>query len=64
MLVLTRRAQEVVVIGNDIKVTVLGINGGQVRLGIEAPKHVTVDREEIHIKKQEQKSSQVTEVVA
>lgn len=47
MLVLTRRINEVITIGNDIEVTVLGIKGNQVRLGIAAPRSVVVDREEI-----------------
>ena len=47
MLVVTRRLQESVVIGNDITVTVLGVKGNQVRIGINAPKDVTVHREEI-----------------
>ena len=48
MLILTRRAGETVVIGNDIKVTVVGIQGRQVRVGIGAPKDVPVHREEIY----------------
>lgn len=56
MLILTRRIQETIVIGNDIKVTILGVQGGQVRIGVEAPKDVPVDREEIHDRKQAQKA--------
>lgn len=48
MLVLTRRIGETLVIGDDVKVTVLGIKGNQVRLGIKAPKDVEVHREEIY----------------
>jgi carbon storage regulator len=48
MLVLTRRANQSIVIGNDIVVTVLEVRGDQVRLGIRAPRHVTVNREEVH----------------
>lgn len=51
MLILTRKPGEVIRIGNDITVTVLGVNGQQVRLGIDAPKDVPVDREEIAIRK-------------
>lgn len=51
MLILSRRTGETVVIGHDVKVTILGIKGGQTRLGIDAPKTVPVDREEIHERK-------------
>ena len=51
MLILTRKSQQVITIGAGIRVVVLGIQGGQVRLGIEAPEGVQVDREEIRIKK-------------
>lgn len=47
MLILTRRVNEAVMIGDGITVTVLGIKGGQVRLGINAPRDVAVHREEI-----------------
>ena len=47
MLILTRRVGETVVIGNDVDVTVLGVKGNQVRLGVKAPKEVAVHREEI-----------------
>jgi carbon storage regulator CsrA len=47
MLILTRRPQETVIIGNDVTVTVLGIRGNQVRIGVNAPKNVTVHREEV-----------------
>lgn len=47
MLVLTRRVDETVMIGADVTVTVLGVKGNQVRIGINAPKHVTVHREEV-----------------
>jgi len=48
MLILTRRVGETVVIGNDIDVTVLGVKGNQVRLGVKAPREVSVHREEIY----------------
>jgi carbon storage regulator len=47
MLILTRRVGESVVIGEDVTVTVLGVKGNQVRIGINAPKNVAVHREEI-----------------
>ena len=47
MLILTRRVGETIVIGNDITVTVLGVKGNQVRIGVQAPKDVSVHREEI-----------------
>ncbi len=48
MLILTRRVGEAVMVGNDVTVTIVGIKGTQVRLGIDAPKNVTVHREEIY----------------
>jgi carbon storage regulator len=47
MLILTRRVGETVMIGNDISVTVLGVKGNQVRVGIQAPKDTPVHREEV-----------------
>ena len=56
MLILTRRVGESVVIGEDVTVTVLGVKGNQVRIGINAPKTVAVHREEIfeRIKREQQ----------
>jgi len=48
MLILTRRVGETIVIGDDVDVTVLCVKGNQVRLGVKAPKAVTVHREEIY----------------
>jgi carbon storage regulator len=48
MLILTRRAGETVMIGSDVTITVLGVKGNQVRIGINAPKDVAVHREEIY----------------
>ena len=48
MLILTRRIGEALIIGNDVTVKVLEVNGTQVKIGIDAPKDVSVNREEIH----------------
>jgi carbon storage regulator len=50
MLILTRRTGEKIVIGNKVIVTILAIKGGQVKIGIEAPIGIAVNREEIHKK--------------
>jgi len=57
MLILTRRVGETIVIGDDVIVTVLGIKGNQVRIGINAPKDVTVHREEIYQRIQQEKNA-------
>lgn len=48
MLVLTRKSGESIVIGEEVVITVLEIRGGQVRLGVEAPREVTIHRSEVH----------------
>jgi carbon storage regulator len=48
MLILTRRIGETVIIGDDVSITVLGVKGNQVRLGVNAPRDVSVHREEIY----------------
>jgi carbon storage regulator len=59
MLILTRRVGETVMIGNEVTVTVLGVKGNQVRIGVNAPKDVAVHREEIYerIKREEDHDS-------
>jgi carbon storage regulator len=58
MLILTRRAGETVMIGSDVTITVLGVKGNQVRIGINAPKDVAVHREEIYERIQSEKSGE------
>ncbi|WP_438952031.1 carbon storage regulator CsrA [Porticoccus sp.] len=55
MLILTRRVGETLIIGDDVSVTVLGVKGSQVRLGVDAPKEVSVHREEIYQRIQQEK---------
>ena len=61
MLILTRKAEESIIVGDQIKITVLNIKGNQVRLGIDAPKDVSVHREEVYqrIQDEKQKSPQL-----
>lgn len=63
MLILTRRVGETLMIGDEVTVTVLGVKGNQVRIGVNAPKEVAVHREEIYerIKREQQGDGQKTD---
>ncbi|MGK0441205.1 MAG: carbon storage regulator [Pseudohongiellaceae bacterium] len=60
MLVLSRRLGETLIIADNVKVSVLGISGNQVRLGIDAPKDVSVHREEVYQRIQDERKSEET----
>ncbi|MCC5794342.1 MAG: carbon storage regulator CsrA [Chromatiales bacterium] len=66
MLILTRRVGESVIIGNDVDITVLGVKGNQVRIGVKAPRDVAVHREEIYqrICKEQQNGAALPKVSA
>ena len=58
MLILTRKVGEAILIGDDVTITVLGVKGNQVRIGIAAPKDMAVHREEIHEKIRQEKEKE------
>lgn len=58
MLILTRRVGETLMVGDNVTVTVLGVKGNQVRIGVNAPKEVAVHREEIYQRIQNEKAGE------
>jgi carbon storage regulator len=61
VLILTRRIGETLMIGDEVKVTVLGVKGNQVRIGVDAPRDVSVHREEIYDRIKEEKEQKKPE---
>lgn len=59
MLNLTRKIGETIVIGEDVFITILGVKGNQIRIGFEAPSHVSIHRREIYLKIQEEKTKRL-----
>jgi carbon storage regulator len=61
MLILSRRPQEAIRVGEEVTITVLAVEGNKVRLGITAPRHISVDREEVHERKQREAQADETD---
>jgi len=64
MLVLSRKLGESIMIGDDVRITILHVGGGRVRLGVQAPAHVTVHREEVRAKMEQGASVYKTTTLA
>ncbi len=56
MLILTRRAGETIIVGDEVKITIIGIKANQVRIGVDAPRQIAVHREEIYHRIQAEKN--------
>jgi len=63
MLILTRRIGETLMVGDDVAITVLGIKGNQIRLGVDAPKDVSVHREEIYQRIQKERGEETSSLM-
>jgi carbon storage regulator len=63
VLILTRRPQETIRVGDDITITILGVEGNKVRIGIAAPRNVVVDRQEVYERKQRELDVEATAVI-
>jgi carbon storage regulator len=59
MLILTRKTNETLMIGNEVTITILGFKGGQVKIGVNAPREVAVHREEIYERIKSEESLQI-----
>lgn len=64
MLILTRRVGETLMVGDEVSMTVLGVKGNQVRIGVNAPKEIAVHREEIYLRIQKEKEEQANQAGA